>query len=59
MQQLKCARCHGERVCTKEVEFRSINMRNMMLTSREQVLEVTCLDCEHVGTLEAGIFSLV
>jgi hypothetical protein len=34
-------------------------MRNMVLTSSEQVLEVTCLDCEHVGTLEMGVLSLV
>lgn len=58
IEQLHCTRCKGERVYTKEVEFRHINMKNMMLTSREQVLEVTCMDCEYVGTLESETFTV-
>lgn len=57
MQQLKCTHCDGERLCAKEIEFRKINVKSMALASLEKVLEVTCLDCEHVGILDAEVFS--
>ena len=52
MKSSSCSRCAGSRVIVREIELRKINVRNMALASRQNVIEIECLDCELIDVLE-------
>ena len=59
MKNPSCSRCAGARVTVREIELRKINVRNMALASRQNVIEVECLDCELIDVLEPEVAAFV
>lgn len=55
MQNLRCSQCQNSRLTVKEIEFRHINVRNMVLASLEKMLEVECQHCGYVECRELPI----
>lgn len=50
-----CHYCGSSKVCTKELEIRSINASTMKIKSSQRVTELECKDCGWIGSLDLPI----
>jgi hypothetical protein len=47
-----CLYCEGTQLKKTELEIRRVNALTMAISSREKVIEVECLDCGWIDSME-------